>query len=167
MQTLKKYAPSLMTTVVKPRFRAYYFGKECDAQSACAMKARAILLLLEKKKDLPDQNARIKEEIMVLLDHEKLLTIFKCNALAILTIRELLKLMVRCKSSEELIRFVEGIDYEIEKNYSPTLAPCSPYYFSSHDDQTGNINLQALVHKHMGQGMEYLKELRKSNTRSF
>lgn len=176
MEGLKKYSPSsLINIVFKPRFRAYYFAKQCDVQSACAVNARSILMLLEKKKNIAEQNARIKEEIFVMLDHEKLMTQFRCNALASLTIRELLRQMLQQKSPEDLIFFVEDIAQEIERNYSPTIPKIALYYLH-HDyedsrDATsstgGSINLQALIHKHMGQGVEYLRELHKSSARTF
>lgn len=82
-----------------------------------------------------------------MLDHEKLLSNFGCCALAKLTIRELLRLMSRQKVAEELILFIEEIDIEMPKKYAlKPIGPC-PH------------NIQALQYKHLGQGMQYLKEM--------
>ena len=143
---ISKFSPTL---AIRPRYKALYFGQDCDLQSLCAKTAREILSLLEKKRDIPHQNKLIKEEIWKMLDHEKLLSDFGCCALAKLTIRELLRLMSRQNNNiaEELILFIEEMDIEMPKLYSlKPMGPC-PH------------NIQALQYKHLGQGMQYLKEM--------
>jgi hypothetical protein len=134
---------------IKNRYKAMFFGKSCDPLSQCAKSARDILSLLDKKKNLPEQNELIKDEIWVILDHEKLLSNYQCSALSKLTLQELLTQMMKCKSNEELILFVEAMDSEMDQKYTSHLVhSCPPF------------NLQALIHKHMGHGIEYLKEMR-------
>lgn len=164
MQSLSKHTKSIsdymMNAVMKPRRQAYFFAKTCDIRSTCATTAREILLLLEKKKNVPEQNERIKEEIWVMLDHEKLLSEYNCCILSKMTIQELLRIMLIHETKEELIRFVEEITLEMEDKYSHDL---------SHTTGKNKINIQALVHKHMGNGMEYLKQLhlsKKTSSRS-
>jgi hypothetical protein len=135
--------------MVKPRVMAVYFAKQCDPQSTCANKAREILFLLDKKRNKPDQNELIKEELWVILDHEKLLSEYNCYTLAKLTLEELIRLMMKCKSNEELICYVETIHVDMEKKYKMEL----------HESDVKNIDLQALVHKHMGNGMKFLEQL--------
>ncbi len=151
MNTVLKYVPNLSLNI-KPRFKAYYLGKKCDPQSICAKTAIAILLLMEKKKDIPEQNTLIKEEIYNMLNHEKLLTEYGCCALSRLTIQELLRLMLQNKTKEELFLFVEEIDLELEKKYSSYLQP----FFET------KLNLQALTYKHMGNGVKFLAEMQKT-----
>jgi hypothetical protein len=152
MDALVKIVPSFISKTIKPRHKAQYFGKSCDPQSQCAKSARDIFALLGKKKDLPQQNELIREEIWVILDHEKVLSKFQCSALSKLTLQELLRLMLKCKADEELILFVEAMDAEMDSRYSPLV---SHWYAPA-------FNMQALIHKHMGHGMEYLKEMRNS-----
>lgn len=144
---------SQITSVVLilPRYKAVYFGKECDSQSQCAKTAREIVSLLEKKKNIPHQNTLIKEEIWKMLDHESLLSEFGCYALATLTLREVLRIMVKHKVAEELLVFVEEMDTEMLKIHAQ-----KPF-------GRGAPNIQALKYKHMGQGMDYLKEMHKCN----
>jgi hypothetical protein len=151
MNELLKYKSSyaLARLMVKPRVIAVYFAKQCDPQSICANKAREILILLDKKKNIPDHNERIREELWVILDHEKLLSEYNCYALAKLTLEELLRLMMKCKSNEELLCYVESIHVDMEKKYKMEL----------HESDVNNIDLQALEHKHMGNGMKFLEQL--------
>lgn len=143
----------MMCSIIKTRHRAYYFGKPCDPQSKCALKAREIFLLLDKMKNTRDQKERIMEELWVILDHEQLLSEYNCCALAKLTIYELFKSMQNCNAREELFLFVEEIDREMEKMYSLDLKP--------HNNR--DINLQALIFRHQGNGMEYLREKHESD----
>ncbi len=136
----------MLSFTIQPRIKAVYFGQDCDSQSACAKTAREILLLLDKKKDIPHQNQLIKEEIWVMLDHERMLSEEHCFVLAKLTVHELLKLQVKNNSNEELIKFVEELDNEMHRRYNPT-------------PLNHKTNIQALKYKHMGQGMQYLKEI--------
>jgi hypothetical protein len=148
--TTKTLPSALMASVLSPRNRAYYFAESCDPLSNCAKKAIEIFLLLDKKKNIPEQNERIKEEVWVILDHEKLLTQHGCCALSQLTLQELLKYMVTCNAKEELIVFVEQMDSEMKRRYSQEIT-ASPHIGS-------DINLQALVFKHMGKGMDFLEQ---------
>jgi hypothetical protein len=149
MDTLKKYA----NKIIKPRVKAMYFAEKCDPQSCCAKKAREILSLLEKKKNLPDQNQRIKEELWVLLDEEKLLSNYNCCVLAKLTLEELLRLMMQNKSNEELICYVEMVMREMEEVYVMEV-------------NMQKIDIQALSYKHMGLGMKYLKQIHLTQKKS-
>ena len=152
-KTLPKYA---FGGIIKPRYKAIYFTKTCDSQSCCAKIARDILSLLDKKKNVPNQNERIKEEIWVMLDHEKILSEYNCCALAKLTLEEVLRQMMICKSNEELICYVERVMVEMELKYSLELAP------SYH-----NVDIQALIYKHKGLGMEYLERLHIAKKKDF
>jgi len=141
-----------MKAIMKPRSRAYFFAKECDPQSNCCNTSRKILLLLDHKQNIPYQNERIKEEIWVMLDHEKLLSEYQCCTLAKLTLQELLKYMVQYKYKEDFITFIEDLVVEMEKRYT--------YELNYHHDEGGErhpIDLQGLTYRHMGHGMEYLK----------
>lgn len=156
-KTLPEY---LMNAMLKPRRQAYFFAKECDPQSNCCKTAREILLLLEKKKDNSYQNERVKEEIWTMIDHEKLLSEYKCCVLAKLTLQELLRHMIQYNSKEEFILFIEDLVLEMEKKYTYELNyhyAFESYPFNSDDGQNQAIDLQALTYKHMGHGMEYLK----------
>jgi hypothetical protein len=155
----KTFPEYLMNAMMKPRRQAYFFAKECDPQSNCCKTAREILLLLEKKKDSPYQNKLIKEEIWAMIDHEKLLSEYKCCTLAKLTLQELLRYMVQYKSKEEFILFIEDLVVEMEQKYTYELN----YHCDMNDcyegegGQRNTIDLQALTYRHMGHGMEYLR----------
>lgn len=151
-KTIPKYA---FGAIVKPRYKAMYFNKSCDPQSCCAIKAREILSLLEKKRNNSNQNELIKQELWVMLDHEKIMSEYNCCALAILTLEELLRLMMNCKSNEDLICYVELIMIEMEENYTLKLAPSYQH-----------VDLQALIYRHKGLGMEYLQQIHLSKKKN-
>ena len=148
--TTRTLPSMLMDSVMRSRTRAYYFAENCDPQSNCAKKAREIFLLLDKMKNTPEQNERVKEEIWVILDHEKLLSEYNCSVLSQLTLKELLKLMMTCHVKEELIAFVEEIESEMKRKYTQEIA-LNPHFET-------DVNLQALVFKHMGKGMDFLQQ---------
>jgi hypothetical protein len=161
MQSFLKHTKSipelLMSAVMKPRRKAYLFAKHSDPQSNCAKTARQILSLLERKKDMTHQNELIKEEIWELLDHEKFLSEYNCCILSKMTLEELLRQMVNYKSSEDLIIFVEEMILEMEKKFGYELHP------HLHSQQQLGIDVQALEYKHIGNGMEYLKQVHFTN----
>lgn len=136
----------------------------CDTQSACAKAAREIADLIERKQNSTYQNSRVKEEIMVLLDHEKLLTRFGCNALALITLQEVARILIirlsDASSSSERLLFLQEIQVELRQKYSDKLTSVS----SSSSSECGDAPtccLEVLVPKHLGQGMKYLEALRK------
>lgn len=153
MKSFLKYTSSIVGSVMKTRYKAYYFGKPCDPQSKCALKAREIFLLLDRMKNIQEQKAPIKDELWVILDHEKLLSEHNCCVLAKLTIYELLNFMDKQKAREELFLFVEEIDLEMDKYYA---LEWKPHY-------TTDINIQALISKHLGNGIEYLRQKHESD----
>lgn len=90
----------------------------CDAQSTCASTARKIMELIHRKKhNSPHQNSRIREEIMSLLDHEKLLSLYGCHALALLTTHETMRQLIISCATREHIRFLESIQLNLRENY--------------------------------------------------
>ena len=146
-----------MNAVMKPRRQAYLFAQHSDPQSNCAKTARQILSLLERKKDITHQNELIKEEIWELLDHEKFLSEYNCCILSKMTLQELLRQMVNYKSNEDLIVFVEEMILDMENKFSYELKP----HF--HSQQQAGIDVQALMYKHIGNGMGYLKQVHLTN----
>jgi hypothetical protein len=153
MDSFFKNTSSMMGSMIKSRHRAYYFGKPCDPQSKCALKAREIFLLLDRVKNIREQKELIKEELWVILDHEKLLSEHNYCGLAKLTIYELLNFMTKQKAREEIFLFVEEIDREIDKYY---VMEWKPHYST-------DINIQALISKHLGNGIEYLRQKHESD----
>jgi hypothetical protein len=133
-----------MSRVLKRRTNAMYFSVQCDPLSNCAKQAREILLLLYKKKNDVVQNERIKEELWVILDHEKLLSKYNSSVLSVLTMEEVLRLMVKGNVDETLICYAEHVMDEMDKKYCREL-------------DVKDINTQALILKHMGHGIELLK----------
>jgi len=142
----------------------------CDVQSTCAKTARDIVTLIDRKQNTPQQNCRVKEEIMVLLNHEKLLTHHQCNVLALLTLQEAMRLLIISSADSNQILFLQEIQIDLRQNYyeKPTL---NHYSFEEDSVQRGGIQnsaaeletpiLEVLVPKHVGQGMKYLEALRK------
>lgn len=129
----------------------------CDQQSACAKAAREIVVLIERKKDTADQNRLVKEEILLILDHDQLLTEYRCHALALLTLaeahRQLLYNAGSCAYSASSRVFLEELQVFVRQHF---LSPGD-----MEEDE-----LKVLVPKHVGNGMKYLSELFKKNSAS-
>jgi len=121
-------------------------GEVCDRQSACAQAARQITELIARRKDTPDQNCRIKEEVWVILDHERFLTEYACPALALLTLQEAHRQMTQAKAQTNDLRFLEQIQVEVRQMHQGSSQP---------------PKLKARLCKHVGNGMGYLSEMRK------
>lgn len=148
----------------------------CDPQSTCAKVARDIVTLVARKQNTPHQNLRIRDEIMTLLDHDKLLTHFQCNVLALLTLQEAVRLLVVGASDSSQLLFLQDIQIDLRQNYSetPVCNPCSTMDYYLHAAPPADNNrgaepeevpiLDLLVPKHVGQGMKYLEALRKHST---
>jgi len=134
---------------MQPRVGVYLWATPCDAQSMCARAARDIVSIVERKQNIPSHNIRIKEEILSLVDHDHLLTHFQCNALALLTLKEALRYLLKGKAPEENIQFIENIILVVQTNYGPNVVE-NPEYDTPH--------LNSLTHKHLGHGMKYLQE---------
>ena len=159
----KQYHSAIQTfnKLVRPSTGIYLWGStSCDPQSICAKTAREILQLMERKQNTLDQNMLIKEEILVLLDHEKLLSMFNCHALAILTLQEVLRILIQSKYSknEDHVQYIEQILTDLHQNYAST--PSATRH--RHDIPS----LKILIPRHMGDGPKYLTELWKSKKAS-
>jgi len=139
-----------LNTLIQPRIKIYLWGETCEPQSACAKSAREIVVLIERKKETDDQDLRIKEEIMVILDHDHLISEFRCNALALLTLSEALRLLIQCKASENKVSYLEKIVREVEGKFSTTPKTSIP------EDAP---NIKMLIYKHQGNGVKYLTEI--------
>ena len=140
-------------SLIQPRISVYFLGPSCDSQSICARRARDIVSLMDKKKNTMHQNERIKEEILALVDHEKLPTRFQCNALALLTLSEALRYLLHGKAKEEDVKFLEEILLQVQTNYHSKII--------ENDDFESPPSLNGLVYQHLGHGMKYLAELSK------
>ena len=149
----------------------------CADQSTCAKTAREIITLIERKQqDSPYQDSLVREEILALLNHEKLLTHYQCHALALLTLQEAarrLMLSPMPHTSQHLV-FLQEIQIHLRQNYFDKPVPPRIYSWDEHargsatshakaDDEHPPI-LELLVPKHIGQGMKYLEALRKHTT---
>ena len=148
-----------MNGLLQPRVAITFWRTPCDPQSICARAARDIVSLVEKRNKTLHQNERIKEEILMIADHEKLLSVFRCNALALLTIKEALIYLVEGKASEESIQFLESIILEVQSKY--TSKPTSLYCLDEHNEDHMMPQLNILIPQHVGDGMKYLAELQK------
>ena len=150
MQALRSSCNAIVARLLQPRFTVLLWGQSCDPQSACARAARDIFLLVDRKKNTPDQDERIKEEILQLLDHDRLLTDHHCHALAVLTLHEALRLSLRSKLSEDKLLYLEGILAWVKERYSTE---------PRNKDPEDAPHLHVLVPRHLGHGVQYLKAL--------
>jgi hypothetical protein len=138
----------------------------CDVQSTCAKTARDIIALIDRKQNTPQQNCRVKEEIIELLNHEKLLTHYHCNVLALLTLQEAMRLLIISSADSNQILFLQEIQLDLRQNYFEKPTP-NHYSLNQNNihmmdfDETSIPILEVLVPKHLGQGMKYLEALRK------
>ena len=132
----------------------------CDAQSTCAKAARDIVSLLNRKQNNTYQDMRIQEEIMALLDHEKLLTHFQCHALALLTLQEAIRLLIISDADSSQLLFLQSTQVQLRQNYSDK--PLIPMHYYDEVEQAAMLPpLELLVPKHVGHGMKYLAALKK------
>jgi hypothetical protein len=156
MERLWSTSKKALGRLVKPRMLAAW-GPRCDTNSLCARTARDIVSLVQRKRsDQSHQDERIREEILAILDHDKLLTDFQCNALALLTLNEALRLLLLQQSEEGAIAYVERIHMEIQDAYRSEIA--------NGVDQSCTMPMR--IHKHLGHGIKYLEERRKQEQRA-
>ena len=136
----------------------------CDAQSTCAKAAREIVILIERKRNMPHQNARVKEEMLMILDHEKLLTQYQCNVLALLTLQEAMRLLLIGSSTpSDQLDFLQEIQLHIRQSYSdkPIIVVVDDGIEVEASDHHQLPILEILIPKHVGHGMKYLEALKK------
>lgn len=139
---------SFMLKWVPPRYKALLFGRTCDPQSKCATTAVAIMQHIERDlrvemsctemRPICGLTSRGFSEIMLLLDHESLLTSHGCNALATLTVEHALRSYAL---QEDVCRVLESLHSQLQSQYRP----CA------------DVRLDELAAVHMGRGMQYLK----------
>ena len=101
---------------------------------------------------------------MVILDHNKLLTEFQCNALALLTLQEAMRLLVIGRAASEQLLFLHEVQLALRQNYSEKPVLNDTTTMGSHYDEKEDVEapiLEILIPKHVGQGMKYLEALKK------
>ena len=152
----------------------YLFGydQRCEKMSSCAIQARELVKLIEsdatlKKVNAADKPPRIQEKFITFLDEchrvdggktYHYLTVYKCNAMALLTVDEALRQVYdvmnsgyyESAKSEHVLRALEALyDYLNDNSlFSATIKA------NAHAGEM--MELYKL--QYVGRGMEYLKK---------